>query len=295
MRTILPLLCVASVIAVASVRAEENAAESALQTIVSNEAKFNQLGQEQGTRAAFLQFLASDSIVFHPGPVNGKTDWSKRPAKEISLTWRPLFAAMSASADLGYTTGPAEWRKEKEDAKPSGYGQFVTIWKKEKDGEWKVALDAGSEVPGPTKSEEAPQLERSINPAPAKLLDHAAAGKSLRMAEARFAEGAKADSTIALNEAGSAEIRVQREGVFPASGRGAATLMLSVHRGKLTNDRMGGAVSAAGDLAYSYGKYSLVRSEQNERGYYLQIWRTEPDGQWKIALDYQAPLPNEKK
>lgn len=274
---------------------EENAADVALQTIVANEAKFFQLGQEQGTRAAFLEFLSDDSIVFHPGPVNGKQEWAKRPEKGIWLTWRPLVAVMSRSADLGYTTGPAEWRKEKEDKTPFGYGQFITIWKKQKDGSWKVALDVGGEVPGAAKSDEAPQLEMSISNGRPANSDHAAAEKSLRAAEAKYAAAAKADSTIALTEAGNAELRVHREGVFPAIGKGAATLMLSVRRGQLSCERLGGGMSAAGDLAYSYGKYSLASPEKTERGHYLQIWRTEPDGSWKIALDYQSPLPDAKK
>ena len=274
---------------------EENSADAALQTIVAQEAKFFQLGQEQGTRAAFLQFLADDGIVFQPGPTNGKQVWSKRPEKGISLTWKPLFAAMSSSGDLGYTTGPAEWRKNKEDTQPFGYGQFIRIWKKQKDGAWKVALDVGSEVPGPVKSEETPQLEMSLSTAPAESKERAAAEKSLRAAEATFATAAKADSTIALSEAGTSGLRVHREGVFPATGKEPARLMLSVRRGQLTSKRKGGEISAAGDFAYSYGKYSLVRPEKTEQGHYLQIWRTEQDGTWKIALDYQTPLPPEAK
>ncbi len=129
--------------AVSRVPAQENA-DAAAREIVEDEGKFYQMGQEQGTRAAFLAFLSDDAIVFQPGPINGKEAWTKRPEKGISLKWRPLVAGMSRSADLGYTTGPAEWKREKEDEKPFGYGQFVSIWRKQKDGGWKVALDVGS-------------------------------------------------------------------------------------------------------------------------------------------------------
>ena len=235
---------------------------------------FTNWARSEGTRAAFLAFLADDSIVFQPGPVNGKEAWKKKPEKGISLTWKPLFGAIARSADLAYTTGPAEWRHNKEDAKPFGYGQFVSIWKKQKDGGWKVALDVGSEVPGPVKTEDVPPLELSFdNEAAGTPGDLASAKRRLSEAEAKFATAAKADSTIALSEAGSPNLRVHREGVFPAVGRDAARLMLSVRRGNLTLDRLGGAMSAAGDLAYGYGKYSLVRPENTERGHYLQIWR----------------------
>lgn len=277
-------------------RGTETTPQEALQTVVENEGKFFQMGQDQGARAAFLDFLADDAIVFQPGPVNGKEAWKKRPEKGISLKWTPLFAAIARSADLAYTTGPAAWRHSNEDEKPFGYGQFVSIWKKQKDGAWKVALDAGGEVPGPAKAEDAPQLELSVGEEPAvKNGDAVAARRKLSEAEAKFAEAARADSTIALSDASSPTIRVHREGVFPAVGKDAARLMLSVLRGKLTLEKLGGAMSGAGDLAYSYGKYSLSKAQETQRGHYLQIWRTESDGAWKIALDYQAPLPVEEK
>ena len=216
------------------------------------------------------------------------------PRKGISIAWKPLFGTIARSADLAYTTGPAELRRNKEDAKPFGYSQFVSIWKKQKDGGWKVALDVGSEVPGPPKTEET--LELSVeSEAAGTARDLSSARRKLSEAESKFKTAAKADSTIALTEAGSPTLRVHREGVFPAVGRDAARLMLSVRRGKLTFERLGGAISAAGDLAYSYGKYLLVKAETTERGHYLQIWRTDPDGSWKIALDYQTPLPEEGK
>ena len=74
-----------------------------------------------------------------------------------------------------------------------------------------------------------------------------------------------------------------------------ANLMLSVRRGKLTGERLGGDMSQASDLAYSYGKYTLERSQNTERGHYLQIWQADGAGAWKLLLDYQSPLRPEIK
>ncbi|MFN2508261.1 MAG: DUF4440 domain-containing protein [Chthoniobacterales bacterium] len=273
--------------------AQAQDAEAAVRTIVEREAQFYQLAQEAGTRAAFLEFLAEDALVFQPGPVNGRKAWSARPDGGLWLKWQPVFAAMSRGADLGYTTGPAEWRRQKEDEKPFGYGQFISIWKKQKDGVWKVVLDVGNEVPGPEKIKP-PELSVSSGAAPGKRSASAGARK-LREAEASFAESAKSDSTAGLIGSSSEGVRVHREGVFPAVGRDAAGVMLSVKRGKLALKWLGGEMSSAGDLAYSYGRYSLDRAEKTERGHYLQIWRRDDAGEWKLALDYQAPLAAEEK
>ncbi len=277
-------------------QAPEDPVAAAARTVFENERKFYEVGQELGTRAAFLEFLGDDSIIFHPGPVDGKKEWAKRPEKGISLKWKPLFVAMSRSADLGYTTGPAEWRHEKDDEKPFGYGQFVSIWKKQKDGSFKVAVDLGSELPGPPKTEEtAVEYALSEAPVPATPLDKKSIARLLRNAEGKFNNVARTDSTAALLGSASDSVRVDREGVYPAVGRDPAGLMLSVTRGALTHEKTGGAISEAGDLAYSYGSYTFTRPEKTEHGYYLQIWRVEKEGAWKIVLDYQTPLPNEKK
>lgn len=271
---------------------ECNPQESA-QTVLEQEAKFYQMGQEQGTRAAFLGFLADDSIIFSPGPVNAKQNWTSRPEDGVSLKWKPLFVSVARSCDLAFTTGPAEWRKKKEDEKPFGFGQFVSIWKRQKDGAWKVLVDMGSEVPSARKMDDAAEI--AVNPAAAVTGEPAVAAKKLRQAEMWFAETAKTDSTAALIGSSSETVRVLREGVFPAAGREAASLMLSVRRGTMSVERLGGEMSRSADLAFSYGKYSLVRPENTERGHYLQIWQTDNAGAWKLALDYQTPLPPEPK
>ncbi|MBA2242816.1 MAG: nuclear transport factor 2 family protein [Chthoniobacterales bacterium] len=201
-------------------QAQENPAQEAARLMVEGEGNFFQASQEHGTRAAFLQFLAEEAIVFQPRPVNGREAWRKRPEKGIALSWKPLFAAMARSADLGYTTGPAEWRKAKEDEKPFGYSQFVSIWRKQKDRSWKVALDVGSEVPGPPKADETPQLEFSFGPTPvATNGSQISPSKELHEAESKFAAAAQADSAAALLAASSAAVRVHRENAFPRSAR----------------------------------------------------------------------------
>src|ERR1700681_3577333 len=116
------------------VRAAEPGPAEAARAMVESERKFYQTGQEKGTRAAFLAFLADDAVVFRPGPVNGKESWQKHEETGLDLIWEPTFAAIARSADFGYTTGPAKWKANKKDEKLLGSGQFVSIWTKQKDG-----------------------------------------------------------------------------------------------------------------------------------------------------------------
>jgi ketosteroid isomerase-like protein len=283
------LLLTGLVLAIPSVPAETPAA-NAVRAMVDAERKFYQTGQEQGTRAAFLAFLADDAIVFQPGPVNGKEAWSKRPESGLDLIWEPTFAAIAGSGDFGYDTGPAKWRAKKTDEKFGGHGHFVSIWKKQKDGSWKVALDCGIEHPEPAgRMEEMRYVERD---APAKSINPEAIGKSLAEAQQKFAETAKIDSDAALREFGADEIRFYRNGHFPLDIAHYATIRHgSVYQTSF--ETLGGDVSSSADLAYTYGKYSRVRDKRTEEGHYLHIWQTNK-AVWKLVLDWQQPLPAEK-
>jgi ketosteroid isomerase-like protein len=56
-------------------------------------------------------------------------------------------------------------------------------------------------------------------------------------------------------------------------------------------------VDGAGDIAYVYGKYSMtITSEEGEpvqdSGKYIEIWKRQADGTWKVSLDiFNSDLP----
>lgn len=269
-------------------RAETPAA--AVQAMVEAERKFYQTGQEQGTRAAFLAFLADDGIVFRPGPVNGKEVWSKRPERGLDLIWEPTFAVMARSADFGYDTGPAKWRAKKTDPKFSGYGYFISVWKKQKDGSWKVALDCGNETPEPAGKPEPLRTVADEKESKNKT-DPEAARKKLEEAQQKFAEAAKADSGKAALAVASEDVRVYRNDRFPAVGLPTGGGLLLGQGKKIVVETLGGEMSRSADLAYNYGRYSTVDVDAIEQGNYLQIWQTDSAGAWKLVLDWQQALP----
>jgi ketosteroid isomerase-like protein len=61
------------------------------------------------------------------------------------LSWEPSLAFVSASADLGYTLGTyRSVRRDSAGEERSGTGKYVTIWRKQADGAWKVVFDGGN-------------------------------------------------------------------------------------------------------------------------------------------------------
>lgn len=45
-------------------------------------------------------------------------------------------------------------------------------------------------------------------------------------------------------------------------------------------------VAAAGDMGWTWGHYQVrVENEQVSNGKYVNIWKMQPDGRWKVRLD----------
>jgi len=66
----------------------------------------------------------------------------------FAMRWEPVDAG--ASGDLGYTYGVSKVTRTGTNGKPSiSYGKYLTIWRKQRDRSWKVALDISNGSPTP--------------------------------------------------------------------------------------------------------------------------------------------------
>lgn len=107
----------------------------------------------KGGGAAFAKWFADDAVTLSNGqaPVLGKaaiaadTKWSP---SDYQLTWTPEGGRMSPAGDMGFTWGHYEGRSKDRDGTPKVVtGRYMTVWKKQADGSWKVALDASNNEP----------------------------------------------------------------------------------------------------------------------------------------------------
>jgi ketosteroid isomerase-like protein len=103
--------------------------------------------------AAFLTYFAEDGVeLVDGGGIDTRDDMRKHPPwpDGTTLTWTPVKAEMSASGDLGYTYGNYIYTAKNKDGKlVANYGKYTSIWKKQKDGQWKVVVDMGNSSPDP--------------------------------------------------------------------------------------------------------------------------------------------------
>ena len=101
----------------------------------------------------FAAWFAEDGVALGNGvaPLIGKVAIAKSATwspKAYRLTWTPTDALMGPSSDMGYTWGHFEGHSK--DANGNDVtitGRYMTIWRRQADGSWKVVLDAGANEP----------------------------------------------------------------------------------------------------------------------------------------------------
>jgi ketosteroid isomerase-like protein len=116
------------------------------------ETKFAQ-DTAKGGGKAFASWFAEDGVTLANGkaPVRGRAAIAAQATwdpKSYQLTWTPQGGQMSPSGDMGFTWGHYEGHARDSNGNTiTTSGRYMTIWKKQPDGTWKVALDSSSDEP----------------------------------------------------------------------------------------------------------------------------------------------------
>lgn len=123
--------------------------------LLQADSEFDRSVAEKGVDA-WVSTFAEDGIMFRAGEVvRGRAAIRELMAPAFatpgfSLRWKPVRAEIAASSDLGYTYGTYESISvEPDGSRQVRTGMYVTIWKKQADGSWKVVVDLGSSTPPP--------------------------------------------------------------------------------------------------------------------------------------------------
>ena len=221
--------------------------------------------------------------------VDAQAAWNTRLVKpNTRLTWYPLLVDVAQSGDLGYTTGP--WTMlQNERAQASG--EYVTLWRKQADGQWKYVVDMGIERIGV-----APAAPATV-PAPRQALAMATPSMAptsvLLDLDNKFAAAELLKPGATYQQYLSTEARLYRPGLSVMQGLAAVANMKNVEKGYLFAPATG-YLSAGGDLGYVVGTYRRLgyAKHPEESGSYLRIWRREAEAGWRLALEiFNSPAP----
>lgn len=107
--------------------------------------------------AGHASFFAEDGSWYSSGrPKAAGREAIRKQAEdvfksEVSSSWQTPTIVVSEAGDLAYAEGT--WESVIQDAKgkrAKEVGKFLTVWKKQPDGNWKVLTDSGSPDGPPT-------------------------------------------------------------------------------------------------------------------------------------------------
>ncbi len=107
---------------------------------------------KSGDAKRWSAFFDENGIMFSgpPGAVRGRAAIEKALATSFAapgfkLLWWPIRAEVSTDGQLGYSYGQYDRKIDSPEGQPvSRGGTYITVWKKQKDGSWKVLSNFGT-------------------------------------------------------------------------------------------------------------------------------------------------------
>ncbi len=158
-RIVAALLVVLALATVVGIRVAAKSPDAAdRETLLRLDREFDQKVAAGGGGAAWASYFAENgSMLGKATPPTTGPEAIRKVMEPIfanpgfSLRWNPKRAEILISGDLGFTTGRYERRvKDDQGREAIEHGTYVTVWRKQVDGNWKIILDTGS--PDPVKA-----------------------------------------------------------------------------------------------------------------------------------------------
>jgi ketosteroid isomerase-like protein len=221
--------------------------------VTATDREFAQAALESGMRTAYDRFLADDAVLFRPLAVLAR-DWlgTHEPATG-QLEWTPALAETACDSSLAVTLGT--WSYTAKDSRVADTGQYLTVWRLNEAGAWRIVLDQSISLP----SMPAVALATS-----ASCDETSSSLEKLLAAERKLNSGLH---NLHLTDSSSLDVRA----VTAGSMTGSARADLAVTHGELLDKR-----AASG-------------SEPQVRAVYVRVWQREGRS-WRVLHDFLTPV-----
>ncbi len=259
--------------------------------LVSAENYFAAMVKEKGIRKGFLSVSDENTIIFRPGPVNAVKYFKGKSDSLGSLNWSPVFARIAKSGDWGFTGGPYTFQET--DSSKIQYGDYLSVWKQNAKGVWKLAIDAGVPHQKPKKS---PALVFQ-NPKNEIFLKQRSGKRLQQREDVVFSSDKlmgtilKADDPIAFKEFIAEESRLLFPGFEPITGKKAIMDFWKKQGYNLSSTPIKADRSFSGELAFTYGRAVITKKDKTKNYNYVRIWEVQQGYVWNIICEAYIEVP----
>jgi hypothetical protein len=262
-----------------------------VEPVLRAELAFARLAGQKGIRTAFLAWLANDAKVFTPRMTSAREQYGPEPGDPGHLEWYPEAMGISGSGELAWSHGPWTYAPKKGEAVLVN-GHFLSVWRKQPDGRWKVVADIGV----PHAAPERPIVPFAVwdaaavtRKAPSKAPE---ATPVLLQKEAELSAAWAEQGGLALLPALAKEGRVLRPGRSPLRNAVDLQSVLAADEPGARWDPALVQVASSGDLGWTCGETGP--GERGVAASFLRIWTLEA-GAWKVLFDVRLPHPVQPK
>lgn len=259
-------------------------------SLIAAENYFAAHAKDKGIRDAFLKISDESTVIFKPNPVKAEEFYAKKSSNDAGkLNWTPSIAKISKSGDWGFTSGPYSYSSNLKES--SIYGQYLSVWRTNNKGVWKLALDLSMTHPKPVNE----PILSFVDPKNFRFFRQIAEGRLkqreqiILTTDKLFSKTLLDNQRLAYDTFFAEEGRLLFPGYEPIIGKTKINNFLS--RQEITVETIPAVANRAlgSDLAYTYGKAQITKNKITSLYNYVRIWESQEGFTWNILLEIYTP------
>lgn len=242
------------------------------------------LSETAGPYTALMSVVDRNSMFFTPAPTEALAYLENRPNIPDVMTWRPTFAAIAKSMEWGVTAGTLSFQRV---GAIRRYGEYLTVWRRDRKGDWKIDLRAQIEHKGGNDEPDIHYMEPDEKDYTRfKTKERIQQRKEIVMSNDQLLSTVlKTDAAIAYGEFLTDDARLYFPWRTPVIGKAAILDFVKGQDLAIQAKSLVASRSYSGELAYSYGEAAVVTKSETFKCNYVRIWQLQPDFQWRVIIE----------
>lgn len=186
--------------------------------------------------------------------------------------------------EWGVTAGPLTFQRV---GAVKRHGEYLTVWRRDRKGNWKIDLRAQIEHKG---GKEEPDL-RYIEPDDAdytrfRTKERIQQRKEIVMSNDQLLSAVlKSNAAVAYGEFLADDARFYFPWQTPIIGKGDIIKFVDKQKMAIQAESLVASRSYSGEMAYSYGTATVATATDQLACNYIRIWQLQADFQWRIVIE----------